>query len=223
MSRVLVLLPGLGADQRLFDPQRRQFVDLVAPPWLEPLARESLASYAERMSERIRDSVPANSRIVLGGVSFGGMLAAQMAPLLKPDAIVLIGSALHPSEISFKLRTMAFAGKWMPVPPSATTRIMGRAFIRTLGPMKREHRHFLETMIDAIPFSFLRWAGDAIFGWEGRAKFECRLVRLHGDRDRIIPLPKHGLVHVIRGAGHVPSVSHADEVNQHLHAALRNA
>ncbi|MBX3390885.1 MAG: alpha/beta hydrolase [Phycisphaeraceae bacterium] len=222
MTPSLVLLPGLGADQRLFDPQRRHFPNLISLPWFEPLARESLASYAVRMSERIRDSVPANSRIVLGGVSFGGMLAAEMAPLLKPDAVVLIGSALHPSEISFKLRTMAFAGKWMPVPPRATTRIMGRTFIRTLGPMKREHRHFLETMIDAAPFSFLRWAGNAIFGWEGRAKFGCKLVRLHGDRDRIIPLPRNGLIHIIRGAGHVPNVSHADEVNEHLHATLRN-
>lgn len=219
----LVLIPGLGADHRLFDPQRREFPNLICPAWIEPGSGDSLATYSARMANQIRAVLPPKDRtLILGGVSFGGMLAAQMAPLLKPDAIVLIGSALHPSEISLKLRTMAGAGRWMPVPPSATTRIMGRAFIRTLGPMQREHRHFLETMIDATPFSFLRWAGDAIFGWEGRAKFECRLVRLHGDRDRIIPLPKHGLVHVIRGAGHVPNVSHADEVNEHLHATLRN-
>lgn len=218
-----MLLPGLGADSRLFDPQRGDFPDLISPAWLEPASGESLASYAGRMAERVRASLPAGDRpLILGGVSFGGMLAAQMTPLLRPDAVVLIGSALRPKEIAFSLKVMAMAGRWMPAPAGESAKFMGRAFIRRLGPMKREHRRFLESMIDAVPFSFLRWAGEAIFGWEGVAIVEPKLVRLHGEMDRIIPFPKSGLVHAIRGAGHVPNVSHAVEVNTHLRAVVRN-
>lgn len=221
MQPVLVLLPGLGADGRLFGPQRAEFPELFCPDRLEPNEQESLASYAERMAARIRSLLPPG-RIVLGGVSFGGMLAAQMAPLLKPDAVVLVGSALRPTEIAFSLRAMAFAAKWMPAPTVPGAKLMGRAFIRRLGPMKREHRRFLESMIDAVPFSFLQWAGRAIFEWDGVRRIDCRLVRVHGEFDKIIPLPRKGLVHVIRGAGHVPNVSHAAEVNRHLRALLRN-
>jgi pimeloyl-ACP methyl ester carboxylesterase len=220
----LVLLPGLGADHRLFDPQRAEFPNLLSPPWLEPAHRESLAGYAARMAEQIRSALPPGHHpLVLGGVSFGGMLAAQMAPLLKPDAVVLIGSAPSPKEIALSLKWMAMAGRWMPAPVGQNAKFMGRAFIRRLGPMKREHRLFLESMIDAVPFSFLQWASQAIFGWEGLSKVNCKLVRIHGERDRIIPFPKTGLVHKIVGAGHVPNVSHAEEVNRHLKAVVRNA
>lgn len=220
---ILIFLPGLGADTRLFDPQRTDFPDLISPPWLDPERSESLAKYAARMAERIRSSLPAENRpLVLGGVSFGGMLAAEMAPLLKPDAVVLIGSALHPREIAFSLKMMTIASRWMPAPTGPSARVMGRAFIRRLGPMTREQRRFLETMIDAVPFAFLKWAGDAIFGWRGAEKIESKLVRLHGELDRIIPFPAADLVHKIHGAGHVSNVSHADEVNRHLHTLLRN-
>jgi len=99
---------------------------------------------------------------------------------------------------------------------------MGRTFIRRLGPMTREQRRFLETMVDAVPFSFLQWAAQAIFGWEGVLKVNAKLVRLHGEVDRIIPFPAADLVHKIHGAGHVPNVSHADEVNRHLRILLRD-
>lgn len=221
---VLVLLPGLGADVRLFDPQCADFPDLISTAWIDPERNETLAEYAARMAERIRSSFPSeNWPLVLGGVSFGGMLAAQMAPLLKPDAVVLIGSALSPKEIATSLKWMAMAGRWMPAPVGQNAKFMGRTFIRRLGPMKREHRLFLESMIDAVPFSFLQWAGQAIFGWEGLSKVDGKLVRVHGELDRIIPFPRAGLVHKIMGAGHVPNVSHAEEVNRHLKAVVRNA
>ena len=223
MPPVLVLLPGLGADVRLFEPQRTDFPQLISPVWLEPDKNETLAHYALRMAEGIQESLPVQrGPLILGGVSFGGMLAAQMAALLKPDAVVLLSSALSPKEIAPSLKWMAMAGRWMPAPPGDSAKFMGRAFIRRLGPMKREHRRFLETMIDAVPFSFLQWAGQAIFGWEGVANVEPKLVRLHGEMDRIIPFPRTGLVHAIRGAGHVPNVSHAEEVNTHLRAIARN-
>ena len=35
-SHQLLLLPGLGADRRLFEPQRQAFPQLVVPPWIPP-------------------------------------------------------------------------------------------------------------------------------------------------------------------------------------------
>lgn len=223
MSRI-VLIPGLGADQRLFEPQRSAFPDLISPSWLDPQSNESLASYASRLAARVRESLPSDQRpLILGGVSFGGMLAAEMAPLLNPQAVVMIGSELHPGEIAVSLKLMAMAGRWMPTPSGPAARVMARTFIRRLGPMTRDQRRFLETMIDAVPYSFLQWATGAIFGWGGVRKVASKLVRLHGEHDRIIPFPKADLVHKIAGAGHLPSVSHAEEVNRHLRALCRNA
>ncbi len=211
----LVLLLGLGADSRLFDPQRGELPELISPEWLVPRDHESLSSYAARMAEVIRARVPTGAEMVLGGVSFGGMLAAEMSAILRPRTLVLIGSALSPREIAPGMKVAATLGRFVPHAMGARSKKLGRVFIRQLGPMRRKDREFLETMIDAVPFSFLRWAGGAIFGWRG-ASPACATVRIHGDKDRIIPLPAAGVDVVLKNAGHVPNVSHADEVNEVL-------
>ncbi|MFZ1934503.1 MAG: thioesterase domain-containing protein, partial [Thermoguttaceae bacterium] len=78
----LILLPGLGADHRLLEPQRAAFPQLIVPPWIPPRKHESLPQYAERMAQTV--APPHDVPLVLGGVSFGGMLAYEMARWLKP-------------------------------------------------------------------------------------------------------------------------------------------
>jgi pimeloyl-ACP methyl ester carboxylesterase len=218
-AAVLVLLPGLGADARLFEPQRSALPELICPDWLEPRERETLAGYAGRMAEVVRGLAPAGRGLILGGVSLGGMLAAEMALVLKPGAVVLIGSALSPEEISGRMRLAAQLSRWMPVPSGERAERMARVFLRQIGPLRRRDREFLETMIGAVPFSFLRWAAGAMAGWEGVPALACRVVRIHGSRDRVIPLRRCAERFerfVVEGAGHLPSVSHAEIVNREL-------
>ena len=82
MSTRLVLFPGLGADGRLFEPQRRGLpadVQIETPPWIEPLSiDETVESYLRRMAERV--SPPREGeRLFLGGVSFGAIVALEAA------------------------------------------------------------------------------------------------------------------------------------------------
>ena len=86
----LILFPGLGADYRLLEPQLAAFPQLIVPPWIPPQKNESLPSYAARMAETLSPSH--DSPLIFGGVSFGGMLAYEIARHVKPDAVVLIAS-----------------------------------------------------------------------------------------------------------------------------------
>src|SRR5213076_2537842 len=84
----LVLFPGLGADGRLFEPQREAFPHLKVPQWLEPRLRESLSEYGRRMAEGVVEEpgVP----VYLGGASFGGAVALEVARHVRPRAVFLI-------------------------------------------------------------------------------------------------------------------------------------
>jgi pimeloyl-ACP methyl ester carboxylesterase len=84
----MMLLPGMAANEMLFEPQRRAFPGLIVPPWSDPDPREPLACYARRMAGAIKLSRPA----IIGGVSFGGIVALEMANHLGLAECVLISS-----------------------------------------------------------------------------------------------------------------------------------
>ena len=78
----IYLISGLGADRTIFrnltfsDATNIHYLD-----WITPNANESLKSYALRMAETINQSVP----FALVGLSFGGMLATEIANVLHPQ------------------------------------------------------------------------------------------------------------------------------------------
>src|SRR4051794_23469520 len=77
----LILFPGLAADGRLFEPQRRGLPDvqIETPGWIEPQDDcETLESYARRMAGGIRPASD-GERLFLGGVSFGAPIALEVA------------------------------------------------------------------------------------------------------------------------------------------------
>src|SRR5688500_20374409 len=109
----LVMLPGLGADARLFEPQRREFPGLEVPPWLPPVRGESLADYGRRMAAQVKGDGP----LCLGGVSFGGMVAVEMARHLPAERVVLVSSCTTGDAVR---RSVArFAPLHVVMPPAA--------------------------------------------------------------------------------------------------------
>src|SRR5687768_11148554 len=98
----LILLSGMGADERLFEPQREAFPNLQVPVWIDPLPGESLRAYAVRMAHKVDPGCPC----IVGGASFGGMVALEMAPLLQARACLLIGSVRSSEELSWRWRAL---------------------------------------------------------------------------------------------------------------------
>lgn len=160
----LVLLPGLGADLRLLAPQRRAFLDLIVPEWLEPKPRESLARYAERMARSLDLHVP----FCLGGVSFGGMVALEMARWMSPRKVLLIASCRDPSGIPPIDRLLGRLVAPMPLALwKAAQDVMVPILVSALGPRSRSDRAFaLSRLRDTAP-GFLQWGARAIAEWDG--------------------------------------------------------
>lgn len=93
------LIPGLGADQRVFD-----FLDLSSfschyLSWIEPFKDETIESYAGRLSTQIKSAQP-----IIVGVSFGGIMAIEIGKQLKADKIIVISSARTKHELPWFAR-----------------------------------------------------------------------------------------------------------------------
>ena len=107
MKTRLVFIPGLGADSRLFYSQQSVFKDSISPPWLTPQKNEMLPQYARRWAKQLK----LKNGCVLVGVSFGGMVALEMARWVKPKAVLLVGSCRTPKSVPLTLRV---AGSFPP-------------------------------------------------------------------------------------------------------------
>ncbi len=208
----VVLLPGLGADGRLFESQRAVFPDLVTPQWLSPGPQEDLTGYALRLAAR----VPIARPLVLGGSSFGGMIAYEMARNLRPDVVVLIGSVTTRREIPAYLRFLARLSRAMPSTGFGLMHVVAPFVSAIFGAHEDAHRHLFVEMLQSTSSEFLRWACTAIDGWKPQPLSGVPVFTIHGDKDHILPLGRRSVDVTVRGGGHLLALTHPLEVNEAL-------
>jgi pimeloyl-ACP methyl ester carboxylesterase len=214
----LILFPGLGTDYRLLEPQREAFPQLVVPPWIPPRKNESLPSYAARMAETV--TVARDVPLVLGGVSFGGMLAYEAARHLKPAAVVLIASC----RTSQSLRPLHRAGRCLlpvlPVGIWSVAKLLAGPVMRVMHRRSPARREMLVRMFRESDSRFMHWTVEAILGWEPAPLEGIAIFQIHGSRDVMIPARRVKADVLIPGGGHLINMSRADEVNAFIaHAA----
>jgi len=99
-------ISGLGADKRVFSFLDLSFCVPVFIEWITPLKKESLESYALRLSKNIPEINP-----TIVGISFGGMLATEIAKA-NPDIKAIIISS---NKTSAELPNLFRIGKYLPV------------------------------------------------------------------------------------------------------------
>src|SRR5436190_1990862 len=82
-------ISGLGADRRAFYRiQLPRSYEAVYLDWIKPFPNESLPDYAKRFSELIKS----DEDFVIIGLSFGGILASELAKIISPKKIIIISS-----------------------------------------------------------------------------------------------------------------------------------
>lgn len=215
----LVLLPGMGADERMFAAQRARFPHLVTPAWIDPEPGESLEAYARRLAA----SLPRlRGPVLLGGVSFGGMVAHEVARVLKPDGVVLIGSATSAHDVPAPLRALSRTLAWrLPRAVFERTKPLSPLAVGRFGVRGHpEHRALFLRMLREAPPDFIHWAAGAVGRWRPDPLLEVPVLRIHGSHDRVLPPSPEDELHLVEGAGHLLNMTHAEEVNAFLAAAM---
>ena len=99
-------IPGLGTDRSIFEylnlPDTNFNIHFLE--WIIPEnSLESLQSYAHRMSEQIREE-----HFVLIGISFGGVIAQEIAKIRVVEKVIIISSIKSKHELPRRLRLVKF-------------------------------------------------------------------------------------------------------------------
>jgi hypothetical protein len=207
----------MGADERVFAPQRQAFQQLIVPPWIQPLRGESLSGYAARFAQQIDPGGPC----FVGGASFGGFVAIEMARhLADPRGVFLIGSCRSPAELPRRiraLRTIRGVARWMPFGAVCSVAGIGATALSIVpAPATRS---LLRQLADTDA-RFLRWACRAVLEWEQSAAPAVPIHHIHGRCDHVLPATNTQADLIVDGAGHVLSLRRGREVNEFLGARI---
>src|SRR5919112_538737 len=134
-------ISGLGANRKAFNFLDLSFCEPVFIEWLKPEKKETLEHYAKRLRSTIKEEHP-----VIVGVSFGGMLATEMAkkdPLLKG---IIISSNKSAAEFPGYLRIWRHfpAYKWV---PEKLVKLGGQLTRPFVGPKGKEQKKIFSEIL----------------------------------------------------------------------------
>ena len=205
---VWYLIPGLGADERVF-----QFLRLVGKVhilrWLPPQhPAETLPHYAARLAA----GVPEKQPCWLVGVSFGGVLALEIAQLRPQARVVLISSFIRPQELPWLGRVARATSLHHLVPPQLLPQLPRVAQWLFGVRNGREYQLLRQILRDTDPH-FTRWAIARLLAWSGRPAPPA--IRIHGTEDRLLPAGATYSQHRLVG-GHLIIISQAREISRIL-------
>lgn len=205
-------LGGLGSDERIF-----KFLELNYPvehiDWIKPLEKESINAYAHRLSEYINT----DEEFSLMGVSFGGMIAVELNKVIKPYKTIIVSSAASKQELPgfFKYSITKLMPFLIPPddfhPPDLITNWL-------FSVKKDDHKKVLSKIIRNTDKKFMRWAIKAITRWDNDF-LPDNLVRIHGNRDRLLPSSKTFNYHYIDG-GHAVVMEKSKEISAIINREL---
>ena len=197
-------ISGLGADKRAFSFLDLSFCEPIFIEWINPLKKESLKEYALRLRQQISEEHP-----TVVGVSFGGMLATEMAKTDSQMKAIIIASSKSADEFPAYLRF----GKYIPVYKWLPGKLLKTGRLNwILGAKGEEQKKLMRTIIaDADP-AFLKWAIEAILNWNEKTA-PPNVRHIHGTADRLLPFRYVKADFVIEGGTHLMTINKHQEIS----------
>lgn len=211
MATKVYFISGLGADKRAFKKITLPAgFEPVYLDWIAPEPNESLAAYANRLALGIDATMP----FYLVGLSFGGMIASEIAKKLKPIHIFLISSTPVYKELPWYYRT---AGKLrlQKLAPMGLIKNVNDMGLKFIGGKSREERLLLKQLVLDTDPAFMKWALTCILNWRNTER-PANLTHIHGNADNVLPIRYYHPDIVINGGGHFMVYGNGAEISHHI-------
>ena len=217
----LVLMPGLGADQRLFVEQHRRFPNAVTCDYITPASGDDLRTYSARWASQQDWSKPT----LLVGFAFGAMVALEAAEQVEAaqkaiKGIVIVSGCRSGAAISEGFRRQVAMSRMVPHMILRQGLLSFAERFSDRDDLADDHRSLLRDMAAEIDIDMFRWSTKACAEWEYKGPVELSkkvpVFQIHGERDQVIPLVLGDPDTVLPNAGHLIQFTHAGEVNAYI-------
>lgn len=205
----IYLFSGLGADKRAFQALDFSGFNPVFIDWIAANKDETIEDYCTRLIDQINSEKP-----ILVGLSFGGMVAIEVAKQIKTEKVILIASAKTKAEIPLYYRLLGKLRLHQLIP---TKILMTPTFITYwfFGVKTVGEKQLLKGILNDTDPKFLKWAIDKILHWQNQTIHDD-VFHIHGTADKILPIRYVNPNKVIKDGGHLLTLNRTTELNKTL-------
>ena len=213
MTNEIYIFSGLGADERVMQQLDFSGFSTTFIKWIAPRDKESIENYTTRIIDQITTSNP-----TLIGLSFGGIIAIEVAKQIDIKNVILISSVKTIKEIPFYYR---LAGQLR------LTKLLPTIFLKHsslilnwfFGISSSSDKQLLKQILLDTDTYFLRWAIDKITLWTNTVQTK-NIFHIHGESDRILPIRFVDCNIKIHNGGHLMALNKSNELTKILRQHL---
>lgn len=214
----LILFSGMGADARLFKLQAPHFPQLIVPDWLPPEPKETLPEYGKRMAGQWDLDEPC----FVGGASFGGLVALEVARHLPARGCFLISSIRSRRELPWRYRWLTPFASSIPGMSVFLSQLFARVALGVTASIRRPNPLSPLRVIVEDAGDFHRWAGVAALRWRPpKDGWPFPIFQIHGDHDSLFPIQRSQADTVIPGGGHLLPLTHPQIITRFLQDGMQ--
>ncbi len=216
-KRKIYCIPGFGADDKIFNNLSIDHAELIFINWLKPSPKEPYKDYVLRMAEKIQEDNP-----IIIGVSFGGMVALEIARIRPVKQVVLVSSIKNTDELprKWKLIGRLRLNHIFPIKRIQSNERFFAMANKRLGAFTSEEQDFANNYRRIIDKDYMIWALNQILNWRNTA-VPANVVHIHGDADLIFPIKPLKPTHVIKSGTHMMIVNRAAEISAIINEILK--
>jgi surfactin synthase thioesterase subunit len=212
----LILFPGLAADERMYADLQVQDLPMITPRLLIPQRGEIMADYAQRHAEWL----DVGEDDIVGGCSFGSMVASEICRQRQARALILLSGALSSATLTASAQRLNNVNRFSTsILPCELMRwfLQRRAFLRLVfGGSDPVHIDLGRVMVQQTPCELLRRGLYLAANYQSQQQLNCAVFALHGLKDRVLLPPAVEHCQLLADAGHGMVVSHAQQVSSFL-------
>lgn len=209
MNTTVYVLSGLGADERAFQRLDWGNTTPVFIRWIPLQPSETIENYAIRLLPQIKTTNP-----ILMGLSFGGIIAVELAKKITIQKLILVSSAKNKNEIP-KLYRLLGKVKFHLLFPAALFKQVNFFTYYFFGLQGKVDKAILRKIIKETDSKFLKWAIDKVVNWRNIQKIN-QCFHIHGTSDRILPINHLDVDVQIKGGGHLMVLTHAQQISREI-------
>ena len=213
--RKIFLIPGLGADTRIYNNIDLNEHDITCVDWIPPHETDTLSTYAQQLVYHYNIA----SNCIIIGNSMGGMIAVEIAKILPVEKVILISSIKTVDESPWYFALF----RWLPVYKFIPGQLFSKMdfLIKPMfGHMGAEDSWLFGDMLKKSNPVFLKWAMGAILTWDNKT-IPPRIFHITGDKDLIFNYKRIHGAEIIKDGTHIMIFDKAKEVNKILKRILK--